>query len=101
MMSIPFLKSGACCSCAGNMRDFLAKLLFCDVYDLNNVLLHMPVGVATVLLCLVSGWLGLIFGLGFIIYELSERKILEDKAYPDIQGWMWGIALTGIIVLIV
>ena len=86
------------------MRDFLAKLLFCDVYDLDNVVLHIPVGVINTLLCLFSGWIALVFGLGFIVYEvvqLVKGKITGDKAYPDIQGWLWGIALTGIPILII
>jgi len=86
------------------MKAILAKLLFCDVYDLDNVVLHIPVGVINTLLCLVSGWIALVFGLGFITYEvvqLVKGKIPEDKAYPDIQGWLWGIALTGIIILII
>lgn len=86
------------------MRDFLAKLLFCDVYDLDNVVLHIPVGVINTLLCLFSGWIALVFGLGFIVYEvvqLVKGKITGDKAYPDIQGWLWGIALTGVTILII
>jgi len=83
------------------MRKILSKILFCDEYDLNNVLLHIPVGIITVLIGIFSGWIGLVFGLGFITYELSERKILQDKAYPDIQGWLWGIGLLSIILLIV
>jgi len=86
------------------MRNFLAKLLFCDVYDLDNVALHIPVGVINALLCLVSGWLALIFGLGFLTYEvvqLFKGNIPGDKAYPDIQGWLWGIALAGITILII
>jgi len=84
------------------MREILAKLLFCDVYDLDNVALHIPVGVINALLCLVSDGLALVFGLGFITYEISQRIILKaDKAYPDIQGWLWGIALTGVIILVI
>ena len=83
------------------IREILAKILFCDVYDLNNVLLHIPVGFINVAIGLFSGWIGLLFGLGFIVYQLSERKILQDKAYPDIQGWLWGIGILGIILLFV
>jgi len=80
------------------VRKLLARLLFCDVYDLDNVLLHIPVGAVNALLCLVSGELCVIFGAGFLAYEIVQRKVTKDKAYTDIQGWLWGIALAGIII---
>jgi len=83
------------------MRDFLAKILFCDVYDLDNVLLHMIVGVAIVVLCIISGWLALIFGYGFIKYETIQRREVRDKCFPDIQGCLWGIAIAGIVAKII
>jgi len=84
----------------GELRKILARILFCDEDDLDNVLLHIPVGVVIVLLCLVSGWLALIFGYGFIKYETIERKTLRDKCFPDIQGCLWGIGILGVILLI-
>jgi len=83
------------------MRDFLAKLLFCDVYDLDNVLLHIPVGVGNVFLCMHNENIALLFGIGFLAYEIMQRVVeKKDKAYPDIQGWLWGIMLTGIPILV-
>ena len=84
----------------GELRKILARILFCDEDDLDNVLLHIPVGIATVLIGIYSGWLAVIFGYGFIKYEGIERRELRDKAYPDIQGWLWGIGILGIILLI-
>ena len=83
------------------MRKILSKILFCDEYDLNNVLLHIPLGMIVVLISLWSGWLSLAFYYGFIRYELKESKKIQDKGYPDIQGSLWGIGLLSIILLIV
>ena len=84
------------------MRNFLSKLLFCDVYDLNNVLLHIPVGVANALIGMQFVGVGIVIGVGFLSYEILQRIIeRKDKAYPDIQGWLWGLVLTAIIGLII
>jgi hypothetical protein len=34
--------------------------------------------------------------LGFLAYEVTEDWRIKDKAYIDIQGYMWGLA-TGIV----
>lgn len=81
------------------MREILAKFLFCDVYDLDNVLLHIPVGVGNAFLCMRNENIGLLFGIGFLAYEIMQRIVeKKDKAYPDIQGWLWGMILTGITI---
>ena len=91
------------------MRKILAKLLFCSEYDLNNVLLHLPlgaviiglgVGLDVVGLPFVSAGLIVAFTFGFIMYELSERSILHDKAFPDIQGYLWGVGLAAFIAIL-
>ena len=83
------------------MRETLAKLVVCDVYDLDNVLLHIPVGFVTVAIALYSGWLGLAFAYGFITYETTQRQVIKDKCFTDIQGWLWGIGILSIILLLV
>jgi hypothetical protein len=83
------------------MRAILSKILFCDELDLDNVLMHIPVGIINTLICCLSGWLGLIFAYGFIKYERIEQKDIHDKAYPDIQGWLWGIGISAIIIGII
>jgi hypothetical protein len=32
----------------------------------------------------------------FIRYETTERKVLGDRCYPDLQGALWGLVLVGI-----
>ena len=78
------------------LRRLLARLLFCDSAVLNGVLIHIPVGIFTVYISYLSGWLGLIFGLGYIVYELNEQKIISDKCYPELQGWLYGISFGAI-----
>jgi len=89
------------------MRKLLAKLLFCDLEDLNNVRLHIWVGIGNVLLpvalCfalprffspLSAVLIALLFGYGFLKYQRIEQKTVKDRAFPEIQGWLWGIVLS-------
>ena len=83
------------------MRRILAKILFCDEAMLGLVLMHMPVGVINALMFLlfpsVTGLgLGLAFGWGFVQYQVNERNEIHDTAYPDIQGWLYGMSVTAI-----
>ena len=83
------------------MRQLLAKILYCNIYDLDNVLLHIPVGFVTVAIALYSGWLGLAFAYGFVTYETTQRQVIKDKCYTDLQGFLWGIGILSIILLLV
>ena len=83
------------------MRDLLARILFCNVYDLDNVLLHIPVGMLTVVIALFSPLVALAFYYGFIKYETMERRVIWDKCFPDIQGSLIGIVLLAIPLAII
>jgi len=78
------------------MRAFLAKLLFCDVRDLDNVLVHIPIGIIVVVIALFSPLVAVAFYYGFIKYETVQRRHVRDKCFPDIQGSLIGIALLAI-----
>jgi hypothetical protein len=92
------------------LKKILAILLFCKECDLKNVLLHMPLGVIIIGIAvglylagfpsLAAGFL-ISFSIGFMMYELAERPVLHDKAFPDIQGYLWGSAIASSIVVIV
>jgi len=82
------------------IRKLLAKVLFCDVYDLDNVLLHIPVGIIVVLIALFSSLVAAVFYYGFIKYETIQRRVERDKCFPDIQGSLIGIILLAIPLLI-
>ena len=60
--------------------------------------LHFPVGLANGLLSLANPSLAIIFGAGFLAYEISENFDEHDKAYPDIAGWLWGLFFTGALI---
>jgi hypothetical protein len=82
------------------MRQFLAKILFCDEVDLNNVLMHIPVGIITVAIAVFSPILAAMFFYGFVKYETVERRVIRDKCFPDIHGSLVGIGLLAIPLLI-
>lgn len=82
------------------LRRILSKCFFCPEYDLDNVLIHIPLGILNVGLALLSGWVALIFGYGFVRYELNEQRALQDKAYQDIKGWLWGMGIMSVALLI-
>ena len=81
-------------------KRLISKILFCDEEDTGNVLLHIPVGLIAGAAALISGWITVVFGLSFLVYELKESKIIEDKAYPDIQGFLWGLGIFAVICFI-
>jgi hypothetical protein len=95
------------------LRKILAKMLFCDERYLHWVLLHIPVGVANTLIpvalyivfgtpgALIGSVLALVFGIGFIAYEVTEWEIIKDVLYPDLQGWLWGIVLCVALTLVI
>ena len=78
------------------MRDFLSKLLFCDVEDLDNVVLHIPIGIIVVVVALFSSLVAVALYYGFIKYETVQRRQVRDKCFPDIQGSVIGIILLAI-----
>ena len=83
------------------MREFLARILFCDVCDLDNVLLHIPIGLIVVAIALLSPLVAVAFYYGFIKYETVQREQIRDKCFPDIHGSLVGIALLAIPLAIV
>jgi hypothetical protein len=82
------------------MRQFLSKILFCDELDLNNVLMHIPVGIITVVISLYSPIVAAVFFYGFVKYETVERRVIRDKCFPDIHGSLVGMGFLAIILLI-
>ena len=82
------------------VKKLASRILFCDEEDIPNILLHIPIGVVAGVASLVSGWVCLVFGLAFLAYELREAKIIEDKAYPDIQGFLWGLGIFVVLYLV-
>jgi hypothetical protein len=92
------------------IRQLASKILFCNVLDLDNVMLHIPLGLVCMGIafgfCLAgmpalgAGFI-MAFTIGFVVYEVAERPVVRDKAFPDIQGYLAGLLITGIIILLV
>jgi len=60
------------------------------VNKIKRVLLHIPVGM---LIPFLSAGVAIVFGAGFILYELNEDWHLSDRAYIDLQGFLIGITV--------
>jgi len=56
--------------------------------------LHFPCGVVNAALFVVNPYLALLFGAGFLVYELSQG----GKPWKDIQGWLWGLVVVAPLV---
>ena len=56
----------------------------------KRIVVHIPVGA---IVPLFDAWqTAIIFGAGFIAYEINEDvRHLHDKAYIDLQGFLFGI----------
>jgi len=67
--------------------------------ELERVLLHIPLGLLTVLFgCYIGWWLAIIFSVGFLVYEVDQDWKISDNAYVDIKGFLWGCGIGGCIV---
>jgi len=67
--------------------------------ELKRVLMHIPVGMLTVVLGFFGAWwLGVLFGVGFWVYEVDEDWHIRNGAWYDIKGWLWGLTILGLIL---
>ena len=64
--------------------------------NINRMFLHYPVGVLTASLIYVSAPLGVLFGIGFLAYEITQGS----DPHKDIEGWLWGLCWTGLLWII-
>lgn len=70
-------------------------LLISTKDELYRVLLHIPVGLLTCLLCYVHWGLALAFTISFLYYELDQG----GEAFKDIKGFCWGLGIGGCVML--
>jgi len=66
--------------------------------EIRRVLLHIPLGLLTVLFGYVGWWLAVIFAIGFLVYEVDDDWRISDCAYVEIKGFLWGRGIGGCIV---
>jgi len=78
------------------MKKLVTSLLKPLMADPSRWCLHFPIGGFTAWSGTVHWVYPLVFMLGFLAYEVTEDWRIKDKAYIDIQGYMWGLA-TGIV----
>lgn len=64
-------------------------------------LVHMPVGLICALLC-ATGYMpiGVIFFLGFVLYELNEDWHIKDSAWKDLFGFLVGLPIIPLVVIL-
>jgi len=76
-----------------------SMLLMITSEELKRVLLHIPLGLLTVLFGYYIGWwLAVIFAVGFLVYEVDEDWHISDEAYKDVKGFIWGLGIMGVVV---
>jgi len=65
-------------------------------------LLHIPVGIICAVLCM-TGYkiVAAFFFLGFALYELNEDSHLKDNAWKDLFGFLVGLPIAPIALLLV
>ena len=58
--------------------------------------MHFPIGLVTVALIYASTGLGVLFGAGFVVYEVTQG----GDPHLDIKGFLWGLGTAGVLLLI-
>jgi hypothetical protein len=61
--------------------------------DIKRAALHFPVGVFAAWLATVAWVLCLVFGAGFLTYEVIEDWRSRDKGYKDVFGFLIGLGV--------
>jgi len=62
----------------------------------NRTVLHAPIGLVTVALIYANTGLGVLFGAGFIAYEITQG----GDPHLDIKSFLWGVGIAGVVWLI-
>ena len=80
-----------------NIGNAIHQLFFAHS-ALQGYVAHLPHGAFTVIAAVYIHWsIAVLFGVGFIIFELVQQYNFKDKACIDIAGWLLGMALTGTV----
>lgn len=65
---------------------------------ISRALIHIPVGMLNVFLFLLIPELGIIFGIGFMVYEVMQDWRIADRSYFDVRGWLIGLGIFGAVI---
>jgi len=92
------------------MKKLLSRLLFCCDKDVPAVLQHIFVGVFNVIipfifvthgLEIIGAAMALTFGYGFLQYQHRESRVIKDRGFPEIQGWLLGIGIMTVFCMFI
>ncbi len=73
------------------MKDYTAHIPWKE--KLFRAGIHIPVGLFNAFCVYVGILYGVLFFLGFFIYEINEDGHLKDQAFLDIYGWIIGFGM--------
>jgi len=80
----------------------IIRKLFIEQSTLQGLVAHTPHGIVTVFLAIEVHWvIALLFGIGFIVYEVMHEWRLRDNSWNDLAGWLLGMAICGIIYRVI
>lgn len=67
-----------------------------------RILIHIPVGWLNVAFLRAHPPLGVLFGIGFLAYELTQSRSADfkDKGHKDILSYLYGLGTGGTIWLV-
>ena len=66
--------------------------------DIARAAIHFPVGVFAAWLATVASVLCLVFGIGFLTYEILEDWRIADRGYKDVFGFLVGFGAGAILL---
>ncbi len=79
------------------MRHIIYKL-FQEHAALQGYVAHLGHGVFTVVAAVYIHWtIALLFGGGFIVFELVQQDNKGDEAQQDLAGWLLGMSIAGLV----
>lgn len=83
------------------MVKFIRRIiykLFIECSPLQGYVAHIPHGLFTVAAALYIHWtIALLFGGGFIVFEIVQQDNKGDEAQQDIAGWLLGMLIAGVV----
>ena len=77
--------------------EWLYQKLVKDNTLTQGLIAHLPHGVFTTFAAIYIHWsIALIFGIGFIVFELDQDWYFKDGAHNDLAGWLLWMAVSAI-----
>ena len=82
---------------SNDFMKYIIKKLFIDCSSLQGYVAHTPHGAFTVFAAVYIHWtIALLFGFGFIVFEIVQQGNEGDKAHQDLAGWLAGMFIGGL-----